>query len=154
VGATAGGASVIDLIGSGKENASIQNGINLIFFGAGADTNTMSVRGIGWSLVKSSPALFVPPELELWIPVPLFEVSVALSVMTGLANKAVINTDLFADTITITTTTANQGVDVDVRSPANDTIAEMYVDLRGNQKFELIWDMTGATNGNALWRSF
>lgn len=154
VGATAGGAAVLDIIGNRKENGSIQNGILLAFFGAGSDTNTMSVRGIGWSRVGSSPALAITDLNELWVPTPLFEVSVALSTPTGVAGKAVINTDLFADTITITGTTANAGVNVNVVSPANDTIAWMYADLTGHQKFELIFDMTGATDGNALYKLF
>lgn len=156
VGATAGGAAVIDLINSGSNRfvGSMQNGINLVFFGAGSDTNTFSCRGIGWSCISDSPALAITDDTRLWIPTPLFEVSVALSVQVGIAGKSVINTDRFADAISITTTTANQGVDVDVRSPANDTMAEMYVDLRGHMKFELIFDCTGATDCNALYRLF
>lgn len=152
VGATAGGAAVIDLIGNVQVDASVQNGIVLALFGAGSDTNTMSVRGIGWSCLGNSPALAITSDTQLWIPTPLFEVSAALSIQVGVAGKALVATDRFADTITLTGTTANAGVNADIVSPANDTIAYMFVDLRGFMKFELIFDMTGATDGNALYR--
>lgn len=156
VGATAGGAAVIDLINTGslERSASIQNGICLCFFGAGSDTQTFVAKGIGWSCVGDSPALDVAPDTTLWIPTTLFEVTCTLSTPTGLANKAVVATDLFVDTIVKVGTTYNEGVNVNTVSPADNTIAYLYADLSGHMKFELIFDMTGATNGNALFKLF
>lgn len=153
-GSTASDATVIDLMGGGLPSGPIQNGMSLCFFGAGSDTNTFSARLIGWNPLQTERAAPVTPNTQLWIPTVLVEVSVALSLQVGIAARAVINTDRFADTITLTGTTANAGVNVNIVSPANDTIAYMYVDLAGFTKVELITDLTGATNANALFRMY
>ena len=157
-GITATDASVVDLSG-GKASmlgagGPQQNGMALCFFGAGSDTNTFSARLIGWNPLQTDRDAAVSANTNLWIPTPLFEVSVALSLQVGIAGKALINTDRFADTITLTGTTANAGVNINIVSPANDTIGYLYVDLAGFMKAELIFDMTGATDGNALYRLY
>lgn len=150
-GATASAASVIDLTDP-VVGGLMQNGAEFLFFGEGSDTNTFSARIIGWSQIQTAGGTFVPPEQILWVPTVLVEVSVALSLQTGVANKVLNASQRFADTITLVGTTAVAGVDVNITSPANDTIARMYVDLWGFQKLEVTFDMTGATNGNALFR--
>lgn len=151
--ATATGASVIRLTDQDVGGAA-QNGIEIIFFGEGSDTQTFSCRVIGWSPLMTSGLSPVNPQTNLWIPMVLLEVSVALSLQTGLAGKAIVATELFADTITLVGTTGVAGIDMNITSPANDTIARMFVDLWGHQAVELTFDMTGATSGNALFRLF
>lgn len=109
----------------------------IVFFGAGSDTNTFSAKLIGWREVKG-----------LWVPTPLATVSVALSTPVGISGEEVIDTDRFADTITVTTAETIAGYDV--CSPANNTIAHLRIDLGGCSKLEVVYDLTGATNANAL----
>lgn len=151
---TATGSSVMRITDE-LNGGQAQSGMHLQFFGVGADTTTFSARIIGWSPMVSSQLSVVTPETQIWIPNFLIEVSVALSVMTGLANKAIVATEVFADTITVVGTTGGTaGIDYKIRSPANDTIADLYVDLWGNTEVEVVFDMTGATSGNALCRFY
>lgn len=151
-GLTATDASVVDLVGGVRVGASGKNAMVLAFFGAGSDTNTFSARLIGWNPLETDRGAPVTSGTQLWIPTVLCEVSVALSVQVGIAAKALINTDRIADTITIVGTTANAGVNINIVSPANDTMAYLLIDLMGFMKAELTFDMTGATDGNALYR--
>lgn len=151
---TATGGSIIRL--TDQETGGVaQNGIRLMFFGAGADTNTFSCRVIGWSCGTSDRLSPVTPDTNIWFPTVLVEVSCALSLQTGVANRFLPTTDLFCDTVTVVGTTGGTaGIDYKIRSPANDTIADMFVDLWGAQAVELTFDMTGATSGNALYMLF
>jgi hypothetical protein len=130
----------------------VSNNLLLLFFGAGADDSTFSARLVGWK-----PAIATPTATgtTLWVPVPLCQFNVILSTAVGVADAVVINTDRFADTITVTM--GNELTDVTVISPATSTaavanvIASALVDMKGFRKFQMIFDMTGATNGNALY---
>lgn len=150
---TATGASVIqmtDPITGGQT----QNGAHFLFYGVGTNNQTFSARVIGWSPLVSSGLVSVTPDTQIWIPVPLIEVQVTLSsTPIGLAGKAIVATELFADTITITGTTANAGVNVNVVSPANDTIAHLFLDLEGFMAYEVSFTTgASATSCNALVR--
>lgn len=153
---TATGASVINLLNSQNKSMPIQNGISLLFYGIGSNNNTFSARVLGWSNVGTDRADVVTDDMQIWIPVVLVEVAVTLSsTPVGLAGKAVLNTELFADTITITGTTANAGVNVNVVSPANDTIARMFLDCEGQQYIEVQFTTGGsATSCNALYKTY
>ena len=126
-----------------------QNAVMLKVFGAGVNNNTLSVRVIAWNKIAS------PTEgLAVWSPNVLVELLCTLSsTPIGLAGKVVVATDLFADTMAITGTTANAGVGVNVNSPANDTEAYAIVNLYGAQLVEFTFK-TGsvATNCNAIAR--
>ena len=138
---TATGSSVIELSNKSLASGKIENAALIVPFGAGSDTNTFSMRVIGWKVVGRGSE-------SVWIPVTLAEFSCALSTPVGVAGGAVVATDRFCDTITVVT--GNSGVSVDVVSPADNTIGSILIDLKGFQKLELAFDMTGATNGNAL----
>jgi hypothetical protein len=149
---TATGASIVRLTDD-TVGGTAQNGAEVLFYGVGADNTTMSCRIIGWSCLQTSGLSPVVPETNLWIPVVLAEVLITLAAPVGLANKAIVATERFADTITIVGTTANAGIDVNVTSPANDTIARMFVDLWGHQELEFSFSTgSSATSCNALYR--
>ncbi len=143
---TASGASIIDIgsLGSGGTGA-IQNAMLAVFYGVGSDTNTFSAKLIGWKPVDWDNRL-----TGLWIPVPLVVLALTLSTPPGLAGKTILNTELFADTITLTT--GNDDVSVDIVSHADNTISHCLIDLKGFQKVE--WSFTtggSATSCNALF---
>lgn len=132
----------------------IANGIKLLPFGVGANNVTFSLRVIGWEFTIDSigSSLTVP----VWVPVPLIEVACTVSsTPVGVASGYLTATDAFADTIAITGATGNQGVNCDVNSPANDTIASVYVDLKGCLMWEVIFTTGGsATSCNALYKLY
>lgn len=119
-------------------------------FGAGADTNTFSVRFLGWKAIETSQTD------RVWVPVHLGELTCTLSLLVGVAGGAVVATDRFCDTLaiakepTITADTTRQGT-ITLYAPANDTIAFALVPLYGCQKLELAFTTGGsATSANAL----
>lgn len=108
----------------------------LVFFGEGADNTTFDVRVIGWSPVGS-----------LWVPTLIAQMSCTLSAVVGVAGYDVTASERFADTISL-----GNGIAV-VTNPASDAMpATALVDVAGYRKAEVVFDMTGATNGNALCR--
>lgn len=135
-GASASAASVAETKGASN--------LRVVPFGAGSDTNTFSLRVIGWKFVGT------PGSDELWVPTVLAEYSCALTTAVGVAAKAVLDTERFCDTLTLTANMGNDGVDTTKFSPGGDLVAHFLVDLKGSDLFELTFDMTGATSGNAL----
>jgi len=157
-GDTGTNASVIDLTGP-LGGGVAANGVLFMLFGTGADTNTGSCRVIGWSKVMTAPGGTFVDDVNvnngIWIPTVLLEVTLALSVQVGVDNRIINASNRFADTMAIVGTTANAGVDVDVVSPANDTIARAYCDLQGSQKLEFTFSTgSSATDLNALYKLF
>jgi hypothetical protein len=143
---TAGGNSVIDL---GKGGMLVQNGIKVVPFGAGSDTNTFSVRVWGWQKIKTS----VIGNSDLWVPVNLGEFACTLSTPAGVDNTPVPSTNVFCDTITVTvgSTLGGEAAGENIISPANDTTASFMVDLRGYDKVQLDFTTgSSATSCNAL----
>lgn len=131
----------------------IPNGIILHPFGVGNDDTTFSLRVMGWkpTLVDVAGVYFQ----KCWVPVELIEVACTCSTATGAATGYVLNTERFADTIALTGSTANAGVNCDIVSPANNTIGSLYVDLKGATMFEVIFTTGGsATSANALWQTY
>lgn len=126
-----------------------QNEIVLVPFGAGADLNTFLMRVIGWNKVTDG----ADAEKDVWVPTTLGEFTCTMSTPVGLANKVVIATDRFCDTIAIVGTSGTANVTFVAISPANDTIATVAVSIQGCQKVEVTFSTGGvATSCNALWR--
>jgi len=141
--ASATGASIIDL---GSQGSETQNAVLLVPYGAGNDNTTFSLRVIGWRKLGTT-------QTALWIPVNLIELACTLSAVTGIAGMDLINTDRFADTITVTTgsTLSGEAAAENVVSPANDTIAHALVDFKGFTKIEVSFSTgSSATNCNCL----
>lgn len=115
-----------------------RNNVVLLPYGAGADNNTMSVRVLNWREISG-----------LWIPTIVCEVACTLSTSVGVSAQAVLDTERFADTLTLTY--GNAGVDCQVFSPANNTPAHVVVDAKGASVLEVIFTTGGsATSCNAL----
>lgn len=152
---TATGASVIQLT-NGVIGGQAQSGAEFLFYGVGANNTTFSARIIGWSALTTSGLSPVNPETQVWIPVVLVEVQCTLSsTPIGLAGRAIVATELFADTITLVGTTGVAGLDMSITSPANDTIARVFVDLWGHTELEVQFTTGGsATSCNGLFRLF
>lgn len=141
---TATGGAVFDLANPSAGGTVAQNSAIILPYAIGVNNNTFSVRIIGWRVTGMNA------ETALWIPVVLAELAVTISsTPIGAAGKDVLDTELFADTITLTTGNAN--VSIDVNSPADNTIAHVVVDLKGFQKLELSFTTgASATSCNAL----
>lgn len=126
------GVGVITL-GAGR---AVPPDLTFLFFGAGANDQTFNVRVIGWRKVDG-----------LWVPFLLCQATCTLSsAITGVAGQPVANTDLVADTVSVT-----NGIGVGTTPVADSLPAYLEVGSKDCQKVEVVFDMTGATSGNALY---
>lgn len=139
---TATGNSVIDCLNGAAHGAGVPNAVKLVFYGTGNDDTTFSVRLIGWNQIGDDV------NTNIWVPIILAEFGCTLSATVGIAGRTVVATERFVDTISVIT--GNAGVGMDVVSPTAEEIASAVIDLKGAQKIELSYDMTGATGANAL----
>lgn len=120
--------------------------------GVGADNDAFNIRVLGWSSIGSGPNYGT-----LWIPSVLGEVTVTLCTTVGVIGGQVMETERFADTITvvieptITADVTRQGTML-VTSPANNLIAHFLLSLQGFQKIEFNFGQTtGTPTMNALY---
>ncbi len=123
----------------------VQNTIKLIFYGAGSENNTFLARLIAWNLAHEGN-----PDVAVWVPTPLFEVTCTLSTAVGVGSRLIASTDRFADTIALTANSANDDIDISIRSPAANYPGVVKVDMEGPQLLEMIFTTGGvATSCNA-----
>lgn len=120
-----------------------QNGVLLLPFAVAADTDTFSMRLIGWRSIGPAQ-IGTNAATRLWIPTVLGEFACTCSTPVGVANAPVVATERFCDTITLVGTTGNANISHEIVSPANDTIAYILADLKGCQLFEVTFDSTSA----------
>ena len=152
-----GAAGVFNLLPDGK--GLVPDKALVSFFGAGNDNDTFDARLVGWDRIGSHPTS------TLWVPRILASFSCTVSQMVGIAGSKVINTDRFVDTITLNAVAgdpvfpdidgggnAASGGTVQIFSPANNLMAYVSVPILGCEKLQFIFDSTGATNANALFR--
>lgn len=135
------GEGVISLIkGNDKHGRDGYETIELMPFGGGADDETFDMRAVGWRKVNSQP-------YALWVPTVICEASVVLCSATGVAGTAVLNTDFFADAITV-----NKGIGIVPSLTANTMAAVLIVAVDGFEKVEVTFDRTGTSDtANALY---
>ena len=143
--AQATSSAVFDL--TGDFGGAAPNAVVIKPYGAGSNNNTFSLRIIGWAKIDEGD----PATVE-WDPTVLVELAVTLSsTPIGLAGRVIVATDLFADTIALTT--GNDDVSCDIVSPTGDVAAHAVADLKGFTKLEVTFTTGGsATNCNALIR--
>lgn len=123
----------------------LPQGIEALFFGAGADNSTFSARLTGWKATRGLTAV-------IWMPVTIFEVSVTLSAMVGVAATDVLNTDRLADTITLATGyLSGDPTGVLVTSPTGDIAGNVSAAIRGYNYLQWSFKTGTSTNCNALW---
>lgn len=131
---------------SGLAGGVVPDAARFFPYGLGADNDAFSMRVFTWSRLQSAGVTY-------WVPAQLFEVSCTISGFVGLAGGPVLNTERFADTMSLVatvgeaTTTANTTRDGTVRlySPANDMPAWVYADLYGAEFLEFDFDQTTNT---------
>lgn len=132
--------------------------IRLYPYGLGSDNDVFSLRLWGWWHLGSGT-----DNNKMWMPSILTEISCTISAFTGYAGGLVLNTERFADTISlvanvgeysITAVTTRIGT-VQLFSPQNDTPACAQVPLRGCEYIEFDWDQTtGTPTTNCLYQLF
>lgn len=139
------GDGIHDIRGPGLE---VPQRILLLPYGLGSDNDVFDMRLIGWKRIyvdsKTKPTL--------WVPMVLAGLSATISAAVGVANSPVLNTERFADTITVTSgyepdttaDTTNNGTFV-IQSPTNDLVAWAIVNLYGVEKIEFTFDQTTNT---------
>ena len=138
------GVGVIEM--STDNSILTSNGLRVKPYGTGSENNTFSMRVIGWEKTESNP---FDANKTLWSPAVLCELLCTLSTVVGVAGRCIVATERFADTITITT--GNAGVTLDVVSPTGNVIAHALVDTKGHRLVELTFSTgSSATDMNAL----
>lgn len=131
------GAGVLDMRQGGASRS--YNSLLLVPYALADNNGTFSVRVWGWRLAS-----------DLWVPVLLCEVACTACAAVGVADKTVLNTERFADTLTLTYGNAN--VSVELLSPANDLTGHVLLDAKGFQYVEVIFNLTAnVTSMNALY---
>lgn len=134
----------IDKFGNGD---STQNAIIIVPFGTGSDTNTFLMRLIGWRVVGGDA-----PLTQLWIPVPIVDLTCTLSTPVGVAGMIIDANNRFCDTLAIANTIGTNGVSVDVCSNGANLIAHAVIDMKGFQLVEATFDRnSSASSCNSLW---
>lgn len=117
-----------------------QQFVALQFFGAGSDNNTAKARVLGAAL-----------DADGYHPVQLAAFSLTLSQAVGAASQVVLNTDRYADTITLDTGTGAGSMRV--LSPTGDVPGMVVMDLTEFPFFCVDFITNGsATNVNGLYR--
>jgi hypothetical protein len=146
---------IIDLVGGMGPNLASsdtlvthKNRAKIIPFGTGGDNSTFDMRIYGWHPVFENTGY--NQDKVLWLPFLLGEFTATLSAQVGATGKSLLSTERLADTIVIASTSANQGVSIDVVSIANDTGAHIIVDLKGAWKLECTFNLGTATAANCL----
>lgn len=133
--AQATASAIVDL-----RNGSIraQNKVLIKPFGTDANDETFSLRVIGWRKIIEAGV----EATSFWDPTMLAQLACTLSsTPVGLAGRIVDETNMFADTITITTGNADY---VDVLSPTGDVAGHAIVMLLGYSLLEITFT-TGAS---------
>lgn len=134
-------SAAIDLANNGIIT---QNSVLICPYALASNNDTFSVRVIGWRRIGTEPTSW------LWVPVLLAEIACTCGTSVGVAGMQVLNTEAFADTITLTA--GNDNVSIDRNSLADNLIAHVVVDMKGSKMLELSFstESSSATSCNAL----
>lgn len=135
------GSGVLDM---GAGGALAPNGVLVVPYGAGNDDTTFAMRIIGWRSITEHSS---NQKITEWIPIILVELACTLSTAVG-ATGGVIGGGRMADTLSLVT--GNDDISIDFVSPTGNVAAHAVVDVKGCEKIEFSFDMTGATSGNCL----
>ncbi len=148
---TAAGRVLKKLAGDGG-NGLVPWAIELTPYGLGADNDVFSVRVVG---IRRIPQPLADGRVQFFRQ-KIATLACTISAAVGLAGGHVLNTERFADAITVTTE-GTKAADVTragtttVYSPADDSPASAIVPLVGFEAYELEFDQTtGTPTMNAL----
>jgi hypothetical protein len=103
-------------------------------YGQGSDDTTINLRIVGWSKINT-----------LWVPTLLAELAGTLSQVTGVSGASVLDTERFADILSLT-----NGIAVLVNPTSDSFPAYASVGVEGFQKVEFLFKLGTATQANAL----
>lgn len=137
------GNGIVELIRDG--GGLVPQRVKLWPIGLGSENDAFSLRIIGWEKIGQGAA-----PATGWIPTIVAELACIVGTAVGVASSPVLNTERFADTITIVTeptitaATTRQGT-VELTSPTNDLIAHAKVWIEGFHKLEFTFDQTTGT---------
>lgn len=135
------GDGVID---TAKQGAYSQNSLFLVPYGTTTAVQTFNMRVLGWRSVGSAAT-------NIWVPVPIAELTCVLSTMAGIAGGAVNASQLVCDTISLVAGTATLGLSCEIVSPTGNIACHAVVAIKGFQKVELIFNMeSSAVSANCL----
>ena len=146
------------LAAEGGAGGYIPSNIRIYPYGLGSDNDVFSLRLWGWWHIGEGPDL-----AKLWMPSIIGDFVCTLSTFVGLAGSAILNTERFADTISIVALDGEYTLTSDVTrfgtvqllSPANQSPACVQVPLRGPEWIEWDFDQsTGTATANALYQLF
>lgn len=113
-----------------------------VFFGTDAANETFDVKLVAWSQV------IVSGGDALWVPTPMGIASVTLGSLTGVSGGTISDSQLFADTITVSSYMIAGN---SIISPADDSVASIEINNVGQQMTGVYFDMTGAASGNGIY---
>lgn len=121
------------------------NGLQLMPFGkAATGTYVLYVYGLRWLASRTGDS-----GKTLWVPYLLASFNVTLGTMAGVDGTPVDSTNVFATTIALIAGTAN--VSNEIVSPASNLPAHIMVDTKGSKYIKTVFDLTTATEANALF---
>jgi hypothetical protein len=125
----------------------LPNAVKVIPFGAGANDNTSNILLIGWHRVI--PPSTTVQKVPLWVGNILCEIGIIYGSTTGVAGYQPAATDFLADTLTITTGTADQGLRI--TSPTGEQTASFLQEITGCELLEFQFKKGTATDTNCLF---
>lgn len=146
--ASAANVGIIDLNPGPNYNlVQVPTTLKLVYFGTDTANQTLTSRVYGWNKVSTGNAV------KEWYAQLLAEFAITLGASTGAAGRSVVAADLFADTITVTTGVADQGVRI--ISNGADQTALALVEIPGCELLEIQFNVGPTTetavSANALW---
>jgi hypothetical protein len=120
-----------------NQGISSKGGVQITPIGTDTDDQTFNLRVYGWKAVHRGKSD------AIWVPINLCEVLCTLGATTGVDGTIIPAAYLFCDTIALVT--GNPNISIDINSPADDTIANFIIGLKGAQKLQLRFGISGGT---------
>lgn len=117
--------------------------MKLVFFGTDADNETFDARVIGWRKLYGT---------DLWVSSHIVTVSCTLSSsLPGVAGETISDTEYQADTITLSSGDPSAEI---IQGVSDLIAASLIIYPNGEEKIEVLFDLTGAASANALYTTF
>lgn len=134
----------------------VGNYTRLAFIGTDAANETFTCSIYSWSRqVHDVDSASATPGAQDWAPsLPELVLTVTLGAKTGVAGGVVTASELYADTIVITTDNSPSSRVVDRFSLANDGRAEIVLDNLGDDYFEVQFDLGTCASAGCLSKWF
>ena len=129
------------------------NTVHMVFYGTGA-SGTFQARIIFWNklpgIYNGEVTSTIPA--DIWIPEVVYHVDGTLGAITGVNRSFIDGTHLFADTLSITSSTQNVAA-AEILAPSGG-IASLTIDMSGPQLIEIAFGLGTATGMNAIYKTY